>query len=136
MALEKTDRGKFLTSVIFLGFLSSVINLFGINDVLNNSDFYKVSVLIINFLYIVAFLGIWLWKKWGVYLVGLLLVVQFILSVGYQFSLVSLLNQQSETAPASLQNQLTVYTGVLVVAYITIAVLLFWAIKRKWHFFS
>lgn len=118
-------HGKLLTAIFILAVVTLVGSLpnhfsaakinqaFGPNH--DTSALYWIFNTIINF---VALIGIWIWQKWGVYLLGTVYTIQLIV-----YPLVFL---NGMSAP--------VVVGVIYLAILF--ALGYWALSSKWQFFN
>lgn len=129
----KKDRGKFLTIMIGLAVYRYLANVYKLaNPALSKFTFglapgwFPIYSLIISIVGIISVIGIWKFKKWGVYsLIGLQLVGFFVL----------LFTLRPENYPNYTERFQTLYISSFVLFFIEIG-LWVWAISRKWRYFS
>lgn len=129
------SRGKFLTIVLILSAISGLLN---ISQALNPASlaseygtipsWYTAVELLITALILVGVVGVWLWKKWGVYTYflnyALVLFVAFYLLQG----------RATLSADKAATTQLA-FMMVLAIVAVEIS-LSAWAVYRKWSNFS
>ncbi len=119
-------RGKFLTILLVLGIIGIIPSLFHIFDrevvlykqLIIPSVWFSVIVSVNTLMNAGGILGIWLWKKWGVYFIGLSIILQLVVQAVYVNPL---------------------YGGPGLVAYLVgffFDFLWTWALYRKWHYFQ
>lgn len=126
------DRGIVLTVLLVLVGISTAFGLVGVltgsassaNQVLPSwFSTYNIIALLISVAYIY---GIWMWKKWGAYLLAIGIALGLIMQVMFTQTLTMML-------PVSIGNSAIVGSliGTLIVASIW-----YWAIARKWKYFK
>ena len=126
----KKDRGKFLTIMLVLVSLTPLVGLVGILlpgsglraggiTVSNPPDWYPTYSIITVVLGLAFIIGLWMWKKWGVYLA----IAYSLISLGAGFAF----NQSSHGPTVNLINQVSP-----LVSY----ALFYWAVYRKWKYFE
>ena len=124
--IMKKNRGKFLTSLLVLQLVLSVLYLYLISTTSYSQNLLKIytnvpswswtATLISIFIDIFSLIGIWLWKKSGVYVYVSAAVLSVLMEV--------FILRPRYDALGSVFVSLTM-TG-----------LLFYAINRKWKYFS
>lgn len=122
------NRGKFLTVVIILLLLLSVLDLtrivFNFNgwlaEIAGEPDWYMYFYAISFIGEFVSLYGLWMFKKWGFYLFLLLNLIWMIYLVAF---------------PDPLFNT-SLFIVMLIFIFILIFALPLWAIRRKWHLFT
>ncbi|MBI2066182.1 hypothetical protein HYT60_01605 [Candidatus Woesebacteria bacterium] len=126
----KKERGKFLTAILII---LSVGTIYGFVDLINKNfqeyaDYYNLPKLWFGayfwfswILHVMATIGLWVWKKWAVYLsiatilIGLFIQVFFVKIPGIEWYKVLVL---------------------LLLPLTIIVVFLLWPISRKWKYFD
>lgn len=127
MPLRPKERGKFLTFMLVLGLLGTVVSILQVispgtlgtleSSYIGVTPGYRLWFTVYVFSHIPIFIGIWKWKRIAVY--------AFFLIGGVQTLLIS-----TTLEPIYYPKTL------LAVASAAVTGLWFWAIKRKWHLFS
>ena len=123
----KKERGKFLTIMLVLAvfgifqYLFMVTNTNSVNQSLGVvPSWYPIYGLVGIASQAIAIVGIWIWKKWGVYLL-----------LGW--SLIGVLMQIFVLKPAGAAAQ---YGQLALFMTLGSAGLYFWAVYRKWQYFE
>ncbi len=119
----KKERGKFLTIILVLAIfglfqaLYLVTNTSTVSQALGTvPSWYPVYLLVGVVSQAAAIVGIWMWKRWGVYLL-------------FGWGLIGPLVQILLLKPVQY-GQLALYMTVASLG------LYFWAVYRKWHYFE
>lgn len=121
----KKNRGIFLTIILILPLLELLIGIpsfFDPNRMQQNAglgNWYPPFIYLNAFLKLFLIWGMWMWKKWAVYLS----FISFI--PGLWISFIVLQNISPSSALIST-----------ILGFILSAGLLFWAIYRKWKYFE
>lgn len=88
----KKDRGKFLTIVLVISSITIISGFFGLlnRDYSSFSSYYNVSKPFLEayswffwFLGLISIVGIWLWKRWAVFLRIATSILTFLVQVFY-----------------------------------------------------
>lgn len=116
----KKNRGILLTLLII------VIGISYIPIFINPSE-YNFLDTSLSILGLFSLLGIWLWKKWGVYLQSTLYVWTFISAIAH----LRWLQYDKDLAGAY-----PFFTLFMMVSILAPAVLLYIALRRKWSYFN
>ena len=124
MLLKSEERGKFLTTLLVLGFFGIAIGYMreaiipnALERLYNVPPWYKLWSIVFVFSQVAIYIGIWKWKRIAVYLFFLLSTLQILLL-------------------STIVKPLYYPQALLSVGYVASYLLWFWAIKRKWHLFS
>ena len=124
------SRDKLLTLVTFISVLTIIVNIpqiFGteqIQSITNgNPDLFSLYQIINFILNIVALVGIWLWKKWAVYLLFILYAIQFFVSLSVEISASQIIGNFN-------------YVVIVILGFIFAFAAWIWAISRNWAQFS
>jgi hypothetical protein len=121
-AARKKERGIFLTLVIAFQVLAFIRLVLHPQSLL--SPPINIFFLVLG---IIALYGIWMWKKWGVYLQIITAVVGFV----NVFVIHSNNFYEAHTRLNGLP--LLVFTGSV---YLVVVAIIFWAYYRKWRYFE
>ena len=115
----KSERGKFLTVMIVWSLIGALLTLisFGFPDLIKIAlssypSWVAPFAVISGIMLLIASIGLWQMKKWGVYLFGISEVLNFIATL------------------AIMKAPLTLLT------FLVFIFLIVWAISRKWKSFS
>lgn len=124
---KSADRGKFLTIMLILLLLGQIYGLYafavdegGYRTDMLGGTFNSLLMIIEFFMAWASLYGIWKFKKWGVYL--------YIISV-----VISLLAYLFGPSRPSASPALTIFVTLFMSGIFAIPL---WAIKRKWHLFK
>lgn len=132
----KKDRGQFLTILLVLATIMVIKDLYEfissgqLTSLLDNPFNGPVYWTLLNeIVYISALVGIWLWKKWSVYLLFTLAGLGVISLLYNLFSIYIL-----HTIELDQINTIVVLGG----SFISILVVVIWyqAIRKKWQYFN